>query len=200
MPAPPGFYIMDAMKLKLVYYPDPILRRPSAPVKEVTAELRDAVPQMFELMYGSRGIGLAGPQAGLGQRIVVANIIGDPKKKEEEQVFINPEIVDRGGVMTEEEGCLSLPGLSAKIRRSAWVKVHYRDLDGQKWERQCDGLWAKLFQHEIDHIDGLLMVDKMSAADLKQWRPLLQELEDDHASKREPASAKKRRRVETAEL
>lgn len=187
------------MKLKLVYYPDPILRKPSAPVKEVTKELREAVPQMFEIMYLSRGIGLAGPQAGLPQRIVVANIVGDPKKKEEEKVFINPEILDRGGVMTEEEGCLSLPGLAAKIRRSAWVRVQYRDLDGQKWEIQVEGLWAKLFQHEIDHIDGLLMVDKMSAADLKQWRPLLQELEDDHAAKREPVR-KRSRRVETAEL
>ena len=194
-----AFYIIDAMKLSLVYYPDPMLRKASAPIKEVTQELREAVPQMFELMYGHRGIGLAGPQAGVPQRIVVANIFGDPKKKEEEKVFINPEILDRGGVMTEEEGCLSLPGLSAKIRRNAWVKVRYRDLDGQAWEIEADGLWAKLFQHEVDHIDGLLMVDKMSAADLKQWRPLLQELEEDHAAKREPAR-KRTRRVEAAEL
>jgi peptide deformylase len=187
------------MKLRLVYYPDPILRNPSAPVKEVSKDLREAIPQMFEIMYGHRGIGLAGPQAGLAQRIVVANLFGDPKKKEEEKVFINPEILDKGGVMTEEEGCLSLPGLSAKIRRSAWVKVRYRDLDGQAWEIQVEGLWAKLFQHEVDHIDGLLMVDKMSAADLKQWRPLLQELEDDHAAKREPAR-KRTRRPENAEL
>src|SRR5262245_6877172 len=108
---------MDAMKLSLVYYPDPILRKPSAPIKEVTKELRDAIPQMFEIMYKNRGSGLAGPQAGVPHRIVVANIIGDPKKREEEKVFINPEILDRGGVMVEEEGCLSLPGLSAKIRR-----------------------------------------------------------------------------------
>lgn len=189
---------MDAMKLRLVYYPDPILRRPSAPIKEVTPELREAVPQMFEIMYGHRGIGLAGPQAGLPHRIVVANILGDPKKPEEEKVFVNPEILVRGGVMAEEEGCLSLPGLAAKIRRSAWVKVRYRDLDGQAWEIQVEGLWAKLFQHEVDHIDGLLMVDKMTAADLKQAKPLLQELEEDYASKREPAR-KRTRRPETAE-
>jgi peptide deformylase len=192
MADPEPFYIMDAMKLRLVYYPDPILRSPSKPVDKVTTELKEAVPQMFEIMYAHRGIGLAGPQAGIAQRIVVANIIGDPKKKEEERVFINPEIVDRGGVMTEDEGCLSLPGLSAKIRRSAWVKVQYRDLDGAKWEIEVDGLWAKLFQHEIDHIDGLLMVDKLTAADLKQWRPLLQELEEDFAAKREPARKRTR--------
>src|SRR5262245_48964427 len=180
------FYIIDAMALALVYYPDPILRKPSAPVKSVTKELREAIPQMFELMYKNRGIGLAGPQAGLPQRIVVANIVGDPGKPEEEKVFINPEILDRGGVMVEEEGCLSLPGLSAKIRRSAWVLVRFRDPEGGEQEVQAEGLWAKLFQHEVDHIDGLLMVDKMSAADLKQWRPLLQELEEDHATKREP--------------
>jgi peptide deformylase len=187
------------MKLKLVYYPDPILRKPSAPVKEITKELREAVPQMFEIMYGSRGIGLAGPQAGLPHRIVVANIFGDARKKDEEKVFINPEILDRGGVMTEEEGCLSLPGLAAKIRRSAWVNVRYGDLDGEKWEIKVDGLWAKLFQHEIDHIDGLLMVDKMTAADLKQWRPLLQELEEDHAAKREPARKRSRQALKASE-
>ena len=142
-------YIIDAMKLKLVYYPDPMLRRPSAPVKEVTKELLEAIPQMFELMYGHRGIGLAGPQAGVPQRIVVANLFGDPKKKEEEKVFINPEILDRGGVMAEEEGCLSLPGLSAKIRRAAWVKVKYLDLEGQAWEIQCDGLWARSEERRV---------------------------------------------------
>jgi len=191
--------ILDAVKLRLMYYPDPILRKPSGAVKEVTRELRDAIPQMFELMYLHRGVGLAGPQAGLPQRIVVANILGDPKKKDEERVFVNPEILDRGGVMNEEEGCLSLPGLAAKIRRAARVKVRYRDLEGQAWEMECEGLWAKLFQHEIDHLDGLLMVDKMSAADLRQWKPLLQELEEDHAAKREPAR-RRSRRVETAEL
>ncbi len=191
--------ILDAVKLRLMYYPDPILRKPSGAVKEVTRELRDAIPQMFELMYLHRGVGLAGPQAGLPQRIVVANILGDPKKKDEERVFVNPEILDRGGVMNEEEGCLSLPGLAAKIRRAARVKVRYRDLEGQAWEMECEGLWAKLFQHEIDHLDGLLMVDKMSAADLRQWKPLLQELEEDHAAKREPAR-RRSRRIETAEL
>jgi peptide deformylase len=155
---------------------------------------------MFELMYLHRGIGLAGPQAGIPQRIVVANITGDPKQKSEEKVIINPEILDRGGVMNEEEGCLSLPGLSARIRRSARVKVRYRDADGQGWELDCEGLWAKLFQHEIDHLDGLLMIDKMSAADLRQWKPLLQELEEDFKSKREPARGRDRRRRETAEL
>ena len=194
-----GSYIIDAMKLSLVYYPDPILRKPSAPVKEVTKELREAIPQMFEIMYKNRGIGLAGPQAGVAQRIVVANIVGDPRKPEEEKVFINPEILDRGGVMVEEEGCLSLPGLSAKIRRNAWVLVRFKDDKGREQEVRAEGLWAKLFQHEVDHIDGLLMVDKMSAADLKQWKPLLQELEDDHAAKREPAR-KRSRRVEAAEL
>jgi len=188
------------MKPRLVYFPDPILRTPSQPLREVTQELREAIPRMFELMYGHRGIGLAGPQAGIPLRIVVSNITGDPKQKSEEKVIVNPEILDRGGIMNEEEGCLSLPGLSARIRRSARVKVRYRDLDGQGWELDCEGLWAKLFQHEIDHLDGLLMIDKMSAADLRQWKPLLQELEEDFKSKREPARRRNRPRKEAAEL
>src|SRR6187549_3293523 len=95
--------------MELVYYPDPRLRDVSKKIAAVDQEILDAVPLMFEIMYKARGIGLAGPQAGLGRRIVVANLSADPKNKDEEQVFINPEIVGKVGELREEEGCLSLP-------------------------------------------------------------------------------------------
>ncbi len=179
------------MAPKMVYYPDPRLREESAPVgKEDLAKMREAAPGMFEVMYRHRGIGLAGPQIGLLKRIVVANIMGNVEHKDQEKVFLNPAIEKKSGTMNEFEGCLSLPGLSAQIRRSAQLKVTYYDLEGSMWEMDCEGLWAKLFQHEIDHLDGVLMIDKMSAADLKQFKPLLKELEEDFKAKRDP----KRRR------
>jgi peptide deformylase len=111
---------------------------------------------------------------------------GDPENKEGEQVFINPEIVERSGEMREEEGCLSLPGMYAMITRADTLTVRYEDLEGKKIEREVQNLEAKLFQHEIDHLDGILILDKMTPADRKQWAPLLKELEEDFDKDRPP--------------
>ncbi|HYE98649.1 MAG TPA: peptide deformylase [Planctomycetota bacterium] len=174
--------------MELVYYPDPRLRDRARPVPaDIDAALREAVPAMFEIMYKSRGIGLAGPQVALGWRLVVANLSGDPKQKDQEQVFVNPEILEKSGEIREEEGCLSLPGMVAQIQRAERVVVRYRTLDGQPIERPAEGLEAKLFQHEIDHLDGILIVDKMTPADRKQWAGLLEELEDDFEASRKKA-------------
>jgi peptide deformylase len=175
------------MTLKMVYYPDPRLREVSQPVgREHLAELAAQAPDMFAVMYRHRGIGLAGPQVGIQRRILVANITGDRQQKDQERIFINPEVTKKSGTMQEEEGCLSLPGLNARIRRSSNVIVAFNDIEGAMWEMECEGLYAKLFQHEIDHLDGVLMIDKMTAADLKQFKPLLKEMEDDFRAKREP--------------
>jgi len=171
------------MDVELVYYPDPRLREVSKPVAQVDDELRDLVPRMFEVMYRARGIGLAGPQVGKGRRIVVANLQPESKKKDGEQVFVNPEILERSGQMKEEEGCLSLPGMYAVIPRAERVVVRYQDLDGKSVKREAEGLEAKLFQHEIDHLDGILILDKMTPADRKQWTPLLKELEEEFLEK-----------------
>ena len=172
--------------MELVYYPDPRLRDVSKKIVAVDQEILEAVPQMFEIMYKARGIGLAGPQAGLGRRIVVANLSGDPKNKEDEQVFINPEIVGRSGKLLEEEGCLSLPGIAAQVPRAEKVLVRYKDLNGKSIEREAEMLESRLFQHEIDHLDGILIVDKLTPADRKQWAPLIKELEEDFKAQRKP--------------
>jgi peptide deformylase len=117
--------------MELVYYPDPRLRDVSKKISTIDQEILDAIPQMFEIMYKARGIGLAGPQAGLGRRIVVANLSADPKNKDDEQVFINPEILGRSGKLLEEEGCLSLPGMAAQVPRAEKVLVRYKDLSGR---------------------------------------------------------------------
>ena len=188
--------------MELVYYPDPRLRDVSKKISTIDQDLLDAVPQMFEIMYKARGIVLAGPQAVLGRRLVVANLTGDPKKKDEEQVFINPEILDRAGKLQEEEGCLSLPGMGAQIQRAEKVLVRYKDIKGKIVEREAEQLESRLFQHEIDHLDGILIVDKMTPADRKQNAPLLQELEEDFKAHRKPkrrASPRKPPEDEVAE-
>ncbi len=177
--------------MELVYYPDPRLREISRKILVIDDEIRSAVPEMFSIMYRARGIGLAGPQAGLGRRIIVANLSGDAEEKDREQVFINPQIVERSGEKREEEGCLSLPGMAPLILRSEKLLVRYQDLEGQPHEREVEGLEAKLFQHEIDHLDGLLLVDKMTAADKRQWAPLLRELEEEFEAKSKKAPRRK---------
>ncbi len=181
--------------MELVYYPDPKLRDVSKKIASVDAQIQEAVPQMFEIMYRARGIGLAGPQAGLSRRIVVANLTGDPTKKDSEQVFINPEILEKSGELREEEGCLSLPGMAAQIQRAETVQVRYTDLQGKLVEREATMLESRLFQHEIDHLDGILIVDKMTPADKKQWAPLLKELEEDYKAHRKPTRRPPPRRV-----
>jgi peptide deformylase len=181
------------MALEMVYYPDTRLTQRSKEITKLSDELRKMVPEMFEVMYRHRGIGLAGPQVGIMQRIIVANLTGSREQKGEEQVFINPRIVKKTGTMQEEEGCLSLPGLNAKIKRAAAVKVEFFDLEGQAWETEAEALYAKLFQHEIDHLDGVLMIEKMSAADLKTWKPLLKEMEEDFKAGRAPKRRRDRR-------
>ncbi len=172
--------------MELLYYPDPRLREPARPVEALDEDLLAALPRMFEIMYRSRGIGLAGPQVGLGRRIVVANLVSDPEKGDGERVYVNPEILERSGEKREEEGCLSLPGVYPVILRAERVVVRYRDLEGNEVRREAQGLEAKLFQHEVDHLDGILLVDKMTAADKKQWAPLLKELEEDFKKKKAP--------------
>ena len=174
-------------EMELVYYPDPRLRDVSKKIATIDADLLEAIPQMFEIMYRASGIGLAGPQAGLGRRIVVANLAGDPNKKESVQVFINPEIVEKAGDLREEEGCLSLPGMAALVPRAEKVLVRYRDVKGKAVEREAEMLESRLFQHEIDHLDGILIIDKMTPADRNQWTPLLKELEEDFKAQRKPS-------------
>ena len=132
--------------MELVYYPDPRLREVSKKIGAIDEGLREAVPVMFDIMYRARGIGLAGPQAGLGRRVIVANLAGDREEKDQEQVFINPEILERQGEKREEEGCLSLPGMAPLITRAEKIRVRYKDLDGKAVERDVEGLEAKLFR------------------------------------------------------
>jgi peptide deformylase len=152
------------MILEIKKYPDPILRSKSAEIKETTSEIQDLGRKMIKVMSESDGIGLAGPQVGVSKRIIVVMTGEGP------EVFINPKIIamDKERELMEE-GCLSVPGLFLKIKRPKGVEVEALTLQGKKVRIKAEGLLARIFQHEIDHLNGILFVDRISLRQ-KLWR------------------------------
>jgi peptide deformylase len=146
---------------EIVKYPDPILQRPTEKVTEFDEELRTLAADMFESMYKAIGIGLAAPQVGVGKRITVIDL-SNQKDSKDKIVLVNPEIVHNEGKQVEEEGCLSLPDIRDKVARAAKVKVRAQDLDGKTIELEGTELLARAFQHEIDHLDGILFPWRLS--------------------------------------
>jgi len=146
----------------IVKFPDPILQRASAPVTEFDDELRKLVADMFESMYAAQGIGLAAPQIGIPKRLTVIDL-SNKKEPKDKIVLINPVIMLQEGKQIEEEGCLSLPEIREKVRRSARVIVKAQDEYGKWSEREGSELLARAFQHEIDHLDGVLFIFRISA-------------------------------------
>jgi peptide deformylase len=150
------------MILKIVKYPDPILSRPGEPVTEFDAELRRLIDDMFETTYASQGIGLAAPQVGVSKRLTVIDLsVG--KEPKDKLVIINPEIIYTEGKQYEEEGCLSFPDIREKVARHAKVRIRAQDANGKWFEMDGEELLARCFQHEIDHVDGMLFIFRMSA-------------------------------------
>jgi peptide deformylase len=143
--------------LKVRRYGDPILRRRANPVETVTADVRKLVDDMIETMYDEVGIGLAAPQVGASVRLLV---VGDEEGRGA-QALVNPAITAEGGKVTAEEGCLSLPGIFAQVTRSEWVTLQAQDLEGRPIAITARGLRARVFQHEIDHLDGVLFIDRL---------------------------------------
>jgi peptide deformylase len=147
--------------MKIVQYPHPALRAKCRPLATLDGEVRTAAAQMLDLMYRHEGLGLAAPQVALDYQLIVINFDGDSENKELELVAVNPVIVEGKGVEKDREGCLSFPGLYQDIRRFKTVKVQYYGLDGALHEMTCDDLAARIWQHEIDHLNGTLFIDKM---------------------------------------
>jgi peptide deformylase len=145
--------------LEIVNFPHPALRYASRPVTEIDDGLRATIRAMFELMYSAKGIGLAANQVALPFRFFVLNLTADPEQPDKEQVFINPEIVKRHSSVEDEEGCLSLPGLYAKVRRARKIRVRAYDLQGNLFEHEADELFSRAVQHETDHLEGKLFID-----------------------------------------
>jgi peptide deformylase len=163
--------------MQIVLYPHPALRFKSVPITQITPELHDVVREMFELMYTSEGIGLAANQVGLPYRLFVLNLTGKREEKDQEHVFINPEIVKRKGTQEAEEGCLSFPKMYGQVRRADEIVVEAFDLSGEGFELAVDDLASRAIQHETDHLDGVLFTDKLSEASQRELAPKISDFE-----------------------
>jgi peptide deformylase len=161
------------VKLQLVTFPHPILRHKSKPILRVDAQLREIVDQMFQIMYDFRGVGLAANQVNLPIRLFVANPSGDQNEQDQEMVFINPVINKPKGSVEAEEGCLSLPGINANVKRSKSLHVNAFDISGREIAGEIDGYLARIVQHELDHLDGLMFIDRLTDEGV---RPHLEDL------------------------
>jgi peptide deformylase len=149
------------MILKIVKYPEPVLSQPGEPVTDFNDELRKLVADMFETMYAAQGIGLAAPQVGVSKRITVIDL-SMGKEPKDRLVLINPEVISSEGRLYEEEGCLSFPEIREKVVRAAKVRIRAQDEHGKWFEMDGEALLSRAFQHEIDHLDGILFIFRMS--------------------------------------
>jgi peptide deformylase len=145
----------------VVKYPDPVLVQKGELVTEFTPELAQFVDEMFDSMYAAQGIGLAAPQISVSKQITVIDI-SFKERPEDKIVLINPEVIDRRGKQYEDEGCLSLPEIYEKVQRDEWVKVRAQNVKGEVFEVEGDGLLARALLHEIDHLHGILFIDRLS--------------------------------------
>lgn len=191
-PAPPASYTpsmpVDPADLRILTYPDPALRQKAEPINQITEPVREVARRMIELMREHEGIGLAATQVGLPWRLFVAELPPDPENPQrsvqadppaalaEPRVYINPTLSDFAGELESyEEGCLSLPEINGEVRRPTEVTISAADLSGETFSHRAGGLLARCVQHEYDHLDGVLIIDRMTQiARMKNRTPLRQ--------------------------
>ena len=145
--------------LKIFKYGEPVLKKKCVPVKEITPKIKELIADMLETMYANMGVGLAANQVGALDRICVIDV--RPEGKRNPIVLINPKIVEKNGVVTEEEGCLSFPGISAEIKRHRNVKVSAINETGMPIIVEGKDILSKALQHELDHLDGIVFINKL---------------------------------------
>jgi len=185
-------------EVSLVLYPDPRLRRKAIEIREfdpdIVSRLRVLAGRMFEIMRQEKGVGLAAPQVGVGIRMFVMNATGEPQ---DDRVYVNPRLSDPDGEEENEEGCLSLPEINTPVLRSLRLRMQARDLDGNEIDETAEGFVARVWQHETDHLDGVLILDKMPPTVKMSHRRKLKELEEAyreaHPKLADKPAARKRR-------
>lgn len=150
--------MVDGSRLRIRVYPDPILREKAKAVERFGQELQSLAQEMLKLMEESKGVGLAAPQVGLPLRLFVARWDG------REYVVVNPIVLEASGEQVDEEGCLSFPGIYQEVARPQVIRVSFQDALGNAKEEELQGFWARIFSHEMDHLDGKLLLDYMSPA------------------------------------
>ena len=166
----------------ITHFPAPVLAQPAKPIDNIDESIRTLADRMIDIMLETKGLGLAGPQAGVNLRIFVVSLDGT---KENAKVYINPKIENSGSLVDFEEGCLSLPGVSAKIKRFKQCSVTATDLDGNTFTEHAEGLLARAFQHESDHLDGMLIKDRMTRVQTIAARKLIKKLREEYNEKNE---------------
>ena len=169
----------DLRSLGIIHYPAPRLAEPATPISQFNEGLSRLAERMFELMFAARGVGLAAPQVGLAVRLFVASPTFDLNDR---QVYINPQITHPEGTQEGEEGCLSFPGISCKVKRKKIATIRALGLNGSEFERTDEDLAARIFQHETDHLDGRLLVHRMGSVARLTNRRALKKLEEDYAN------------------
>lgn len=152
--------------LEILKYPDPFLKTKASEVKSVDPSVKTLIADMIETMYHAKGIGLAAVQVGVGKRIIVLDVpdenVEERQKGKNLVALVNPRIIKTGGETKYEEGCLSVPGITADVVRASEVTVNALDREGRPVEIEASGLFAIALQHEIDHLDGVLFIDRLS--------------------------------------
>jgi len=160
--------------VEIVYHPHPDLKKRAAPITEIDDTVRENARRMADLMFAARGIGLAGNQVAWTRRLIIVCPSAEPG---EERVLINPEVIEGEGEEIAEEGCLSFPQIYGRVPRAVRIRYRYTGLDGQDREQEADGLEARVIQHEIDHLDGIVFTMRMTPADRLAVKKDLKELE-----------------------
>jgi peptide deformylase len=169
--------------LRIIYWPDPRLKKVAQPVAEFDQSLRELAFRMIELMREARGVGLAAPQVGRNLRLFVINPTGQP---EDVRIYVNPELVDLGDQEEGEEGCLSIPDLHINVMRSKNARIRAHDLEGRQFEEAASGYIPRIWQHETDHLNGILLIDRMGPVAKLANRRLLKDLETKYAATNPP--------------
>lgn len=171
---------VDGTDLTIVKYPHPSLRSDNSIITEEEleqGEISKVAKEMFLVMYAAEGVGLAAPQVGINKRLMVYNPSGDKKKWLDEVVMVNPQIVEFSEAKdVEQEGCLSFPDMSGDVERSKWIKVEAQTLKGKKIKKRFKGWEARIFQHEYDHLDGTVYIDRLNEEGRKEVQPTLDDL------------------------
>ena len=175
-------------ELQIINWPDPRLLKVSEPIATIDASIRELAVRMLEMMREAKGVGLAAPQVGKNIRLFVINPTGEPG---DNRVYVNPILTEAEGEEEAEEGCLSLPDIHVTVPRSKTIRMQATDLEGQPIDIKETGYVARIWQHENDHLNGVLITSHMGLGDKLRYRKALKQLEEDYTAANPPAAKKK---------
>ena len=174
--------MIDIEKCQLTHYPADVLAKSASPIEKIDDNIRQLIVKMTDVMLKNKGVGLAAPQIGVPLRLFIISLDGN---RESVKVYVNPNVTPIGELGVLDEGCLSVPNIYTKIQRYKKCKVTATDLDGKQFTEEAEGLFARVLQHESDHINGVTIVSRMGQAAKIAHRRQLKKLRQEHEQKRE---------------